>query len=67
MFALITSAIVVEVNINMNSSNVNLSDISLSNIKILAKGKGKVSQGDYTVLIMQMERVVVHVAQNCYI
>ena len=40
MFALITSAIVLGVNINMNDSNVNLLDISLSNIEILAKGEG---------------------------
>ena len=40
MFVLITSAIVLGVNIKMNGSNVSLLDISLSNIEILAKGEG---------------------------
>ena len=48
IFALFTCAIVVGINVKLNSSNVILSDLALSNIEILAQSEGgsKCNTGD---------------------
>ena len=48
VFALFTCAIVVGINVKLNSNNVILSDLALSNIEILAQSEGgsKCNTGD---------------------